>query len=245
MLEELQARLGQPVNRVELSIIASIDDWARRLRELRVEHGYDIEYIDTDLYVLHSIEPNDVTAQEWELANSIRNLPGASVSAKLKKFFLANVGRVVRRDQLDYIAKTRKEATRRTRELRDEDGWPIISHIDDPALRPSEYMLISGDRADWADPHQRYYPVEVRRAVFKRDGYRCRDCRRTREDALREGDTRFILECDHTIGVSDPSQLSDEQKTDLANLQTLCHRCHARKTGSFQRDQRDRRRNKR
>lgn len=242
VLDRMKSGLGQPFHREELAIVSMIDDWARRIRELRVEHGYDVEHVGDGFYVLHSAVPDAIKAGEWRTANEIRNLKGASVTEKLEKFFLANVGRVVRRDQLDYIAKDRKEATRRARELRDEQGWPIISHIDDPGLRPSEYMLVSDDPADWADPNQRYYPTDVRMAVFKRDGYRCKECKRTRQDALAAGDTRFILECDHVIGVADPAGLTDEQKSDLTNLRTLCHRCHAKKTGGFQRMQRTRRR---
>lgn len=242
LLDYLKAGLGQEFHREELSIIARIDDWARRLRELRVEHGYDVEHLDGDFYVLHSAQPDAAKADEWRTANRIRNLRGASVTQKIEKFLLANVGHKVRRDQLDYVAKGRKEATRRTRELRDEEGWPIVSHIDDPNLRPSEYMLLSADPLDRADPNQRHYPVGVRTKVFKRDGYRCQNCGRTRQDALGEGDTRFILECDHKVGVADPSNLTEQQKSDPDNLQTLCHHCHAQKTGGSQAQQRVRRR---
>lgn len=242
VLEHMTAGLGEPFHREELSIISFIDDWARRVRELRIEHGYDIEHLGDGFYVLHAAEPDVSKALEWRTANTIRNLKGASVTTKVERFLRAHVGRVVRRDQLDYIAKDKKEATRRTRQLRDEEGWPIISHIDDPALRLSEYMLISDDPLDRADPNQRYYPTGVRTEVFKRDGYRCQQCKRTRADALAEGDTRFILECDHVVGVADPAKLTDDQKSDPKNLRTLCHRCHAKKTGAFQRGQRSSRR---
>lgn len=241
MLERLQRDLGRPIHREELAAVAEIDEWARRVRELRVQDGFDIEYLGDDVYVLRSAYPDQEKAQEWRIANEIRK-SDLSVSEKLKAYFEANVGRVLRRDQLDYVANKKKEATRRTRELRDEQGWPIISHIDDPGLRPGEYMLISADREDFADPNQRQYPVEVRTAVFKRDGYRCQECRRTREEALAAGDTRFILEADHTVGVADPAALTNAQKADIGNLRTLCHACHAKKTGKFQREQRQRRR---
>jgi 5-methylcytosine-specific restriction endonuclease McrA len=103
-------------------------------------------------------------------------------------------------------------------------------------------MLISADPKDFADPNQREYPVEVRTAVFKRDGYRCQECKRTREEALAAGDTRFILEADHIVGVADPAGLSNEEKSNIDNFRTLCHTCHAKKTGRFQQQQRDRRR---
>lgn len=241
MLARLKRDLDTPIHREELAAVAEIDEWARRVRELRVEDGYDVEYLGDDYYVLRSADPDAEKAEEWRVANEIRKRK-ISVTAKLKAFFEANVGRVVRRDQLDYVANKKKEATRRTRELRDEKGWPILSHIDDPGLRPGEYMLLSADPKDFADPNQRQYPVEVRTAVFKRDGYRCQQCRRTREDALAAGDTRFILEADHKVGVAEPAEMSDEEKADIDNFTTLCHTCHAKKTGRFQREQRGRRR---
>jgi hypothetical protein len=241
MLERLKADLGRPIHREELAAVAEIDEWARRVRELRVEDGFDIEYLGDDLYVLWTATPDEEKARSWRTANSIRGMD-LSVVEKLKAFFKANVGRVVRRDQLDYVANKKKEATRRTRELRDEKGWPILSHVDDPNLRLGEYMLISDDPKDFADPNQREYPVELRAAVFKRDGYRCQECKRTREDALAAGDTRFILEADHIVGVADPAELTDEEKADIDNFRTLCHTCHAKKTGRFQKEQRGRRR---
>jgi protein-arginine kinase activator protein McsA len=241
MLEHLQENLGEPIHREELAAVSDIDEWARRVRELRVQDGFDIEYLGNDLYVLRSVDPDEEKAEEWRIANEIRKSK-LSVTEKLEAYFEANVGRVLRRDQLDYVANKKMEATRRTRELRDEKGWPIISHIDDPGLRLGEYMLISANRADFADPNQREYPIEVRTAVFKRDGYRCQECGRTREDALAAGDTRFILEADHIVGVADPAQLTNEEKADIGNFRSLCHRCHATKTGMFQREQRQRRR---
>lgn len=230
------------MHREELAIVAGIQAWARRIRELRLEHGYDIEHLADGSYVLHSDKADPVKAGEWRSAHRIRNLKGSSVEERVAALFRANVGRIVRRDQLDYVAKGKKEATRRARELRDERGWPIISHIDDPDLRPSEYMLLSADPDDFADPRQRYYPTKLREAVFKRDGYRCKECNRTRKEALSAGDTRFLLECDHVVGVADPAALTAAQLADESNFQTLCHRCHAKKTAAFQRSQRARRR---
>ena len=241
MLEHLKGRLGDEVHGEELSALGGIGEWARRLRELRVEYGYDIEHLGSGYYKLHSAEPDTESAERWRIANKTRN-SGGSAKARVDSYLRANVGRVVRRDQIDYVAKNVKEGTRRLRELRDEEGWPILSQIDEPSLRVGEYLLLSVDPADFKDPHQRYYPDAVRKAVFERDDYRCQDCGRNRDDALREGDIRFFLEVDHVVGVADPADLTDEERSNLDNLRTLCHRDHAKKTGAFQRRQRARRR---
>ena len=56
--------------------------------------------------------------------------------------------------------------------------------------------------------------VRVRRDVFKRDGYRCRECGRAGK-----------LECDHITPLH-----RGGAKYDLTNLQTLCRDCHIAKT---------------
>ena len=60
--------------------------------------------------------------------------------------------------------------------------------------------------------HQRRWRI-VRRAVFDRDGWRCRKCGRAGR-----------LECDHV----DPSP--GRNPFDKANLQALCRGCHIAKT---------------
>ena len=92
---------------------------------------------------------------------------------RIEAFLRAFEGEVVSRDQIDYVAKI-KEGSRRVRELRDEHGWPINSHIDEPDLRPGEYRLVSADPADRRDTRQRLYPEGLRERVFARDNYTCR-----------------------------------------------------------------------
>ena len=43
ILRHLQAHVGQAISGEELGIVSGIGEWARRVRELRVEDGYDIE----------------------------------------------------------------------------------------------------------------------------------------------------------------------------------------------------------
>ena len=58
--------------------------------------------------------------------------------------------------------------------------------------------------------------LAVRRAVFKRDGWRCVECSKPGR-----------LECDHVT----PMQRSPNQDLwDMNGLQTLCRQCHIAKT---------------
>ena len=60
----------------------------------------------------------------------------------------------------------------------------------------------------------------VRRAVFERDGWRCRKCGKM-----------GALECDHIEPI-----LSGGDWFDFDNLQTLCRGCHIRKSAGECRD---------
>ena len=124
------------------------------------------------------------------------------------------------RDQLDYVAKI-KEGSRRIRELRDELGWPIESHIDVSFLQPGQYRLVSADPADRRDKRQRLYPEGLRARIFERDNFTCQQCQRNREHAAASGDSRFYLEIHHRNAVADQLDgLPTEELNKPSNLVT-------------------------
>ena len=208
LLDYMKQRVGQIVYGDELHAISGIHEWPRRIRELRVEDGYDISELGRSRYRLERVDPDEERARTWQLLNTIKG-SGGSARDRIARVLEARVGEVVTREEIDYVAGIR-EGIRRLRELRDEFGWPVDSYIDDPALRPSEYRLLSTDPADRRDPLQRLYPDEVRQAVFERDKYTCQVCGRNREAALAAGDTRFYLELHHRVAVAD--ELADLPK---------------------------------
>lgn len=240
ILEYLQERVGEVVYGEELAAVSGISEWARRVRELRVQDGYRIEELGRSRYRLEGEEPDLAVASAWALENTIRRRSGSGKS-RIEAFLEASVGEVLDRKQIDYVSKI-GSAARRVRELRDEKGWPINSHIDEPALRPGQYRLTSADPADRLDPLQRQYPEDLRQKVFERDDYTCRRCGRDRAKAEAAGDTRFYLEVHHRVALADDARdLSQAELNDLANLETLCHRCHAEETAKLQRRKREQR----
>jgi 5-methylcytosine-specific restriction endonuclease McrA len=240
MLAYLRAHVGEWVSGEELKAIAGIGEWARRVRELRVQDGWAIEEARGS-YRLSAGVRDEEEAARWRLYNTIRRQPGPAIE-RIMALLEATAGTTVSRDDIDYVARV-KEGSRRLRQLRDERGWPIDSHIDDPSLRPGEYRLISSDPADRRDPRQRLYPEGLREKVFSRDQYTCQECGRDRAAAERSGDTRFYLEVHHKLAVAgDLEGLAADVLHDPNNLTTLCHRDHVGHTGSFQRLQTERRR---
>jgi 5-methylcytosine-specific restriction endonuclease McrA len=233
ILTYLKHHVRTPVSSEELRTVSGIQEWARRVRELRVEDGYEITELGGGTYRLESSEPNSERAEQWRVANEIRRRPG-SARSRIEAFLSANVGHVVNRDQIDYVSNI-AEGIRRVRELRDEFGWPIDSHIDEPELRPGEYRLLSTDPADRREASQRLYPEDLRQRVFERDDYTCQVCGRNRERALAAGDTRFYLEVHHRVAIADElAALPISERHNIDNLVTLCHADHLRETANLQ-----------
>jgi 5-methylcytosine-specific restriction endonuclease McrA len=234
ILAYLQAHVGEVVNGEELRAAAGfIGEWARRVRELDVQQGYDIDELGGSKYRLNRVEPDLERSTEWRLMNSIRRMEGSG-TARLKRLFETHVGEIVEGAMIAYVGKI-SSAQRRIRELRDEQGWPINSHIDEEGLKPGEYRLLSVDPADRRDIRQRLYEEGVRETVFARDDYTCQVCGRNRERALAAGDTRFYLEIHHMRAVAEElDALPPEELNKPENLVTLCHADHLKETASLQ-----------
>ena len=61
---------------------------------------------------------------------------------RLRRFLAANIGQVVTSIQLRDAAGTDvSEWARRVRELREDEGWPILTNHDSVDLKPGEYLL--------------------------------------------------------------------------------------------------------
>ena len=61
--------------------------------------------------------------------------------AKLRAYFLANIGKVLNSNELSEVAGGITEWARRVRELRNEEGYKILTHNDRSCLKPGQYLL--------------------------------------------------------------------------------------------------------
>lgn len=186
---------GQIVDGDELMVVAGISEYARRIRELRVEEGWpilsgqtareqrkaaeagELQFDDLapemkpDQYMLQADVRDREAADRWHQANEIRKSK-AGVREKLLRFFLANVGQRITSEELRYVSGNKSEWARRTRELRTEDGWPVVTRSSgDPSLPVGVYVLAGTEQAP---EHDRRISELVRREVMKRDNYACR-----------------------------------------------------------------------
>ena len=241
ILAFLKEHIGEVVYGEELAAISGIGEWARRVRELRIEYGYDIAELGDSSYRLESGDPDEERAARWRTLNRIRRMSG-SASLRLRALFESFVGEVVTTSDLIYVSKI-PSGPRRARELRDEFGWPINTSVDELELGVGEYRLVSTDPADRPDPRQRIYRDNIRERVFKRDNYTCQVCGRNREKALATGDTRFFLEVHHKRAVAEElDALSSQELNKDGNLITYCHRDHTKETAKLQKRRRRERR---
>lgn len=223
----------------ELMVVSGIQEWARRLRELRVQFGWPIlsgttvremasegDPLPEDVgasvmkpsdYVLLRDEQDREAAHRWNVANGIRR-KRASVKDKILEFLRDNVGAKVSGEELRYVAGDRTEWARRVRELRTEQGWPVVTkNTGRPDLPVGTYVL----EADRQSPREdRAIPDTLRGQVLRRDGYRCTECKWD-HSLWNPSDPRH-LELHHVV----PHACGGN--TIATNLTTLCNICHDR-----------------
>lgn len=221
ILSYLKLFVGEVIEGEELQVVGGIQEFARRIRELRVEFGYNVatgvsrEELRPDQYVLESVEPDTEAAEKWRTANRIRKQSGGSrdrVLALLKAY----VGKPVTGEQIAYVAGAR-EAARRIRELRREYGWRVVTkQTGRPDLPSGTYIL---ENLEQLAEHDRHIPDDVYDAVLERDRNRCRRCGWSVE-ARSTAAKRQFLEVHHII------YHHEGGKNVAGNLVTLCNVHH-------------------
>jgi hypothetical protein len=220
----------------ELLVVSGIQEYARRVRELRVQFGWAIasgvtikemrEDQDADIpNDLMAMKPSDYVllnelqdrdaAHRWNVANTIRKERG-SVRDKILKYMRANIGKGITNEELRYVAGEKTEWARRVRELRTESGWPVATRSTGrPDLSVGVYVL----QADRQSPeHDRNIADDIRREVLRRDGYKCQDCNWSHEE-WNPSDPRH-LEMHH---IKHHAKGGANVKENLKTLCTVCH----------------------
>ena len=186
---------------------------AESLRELL---GVAPGEIKPDQYVLMQPEQDREAAHRWHVLNEIRK-SNASVKNKIIDYFRRNPGKRITGEELKYLAKDRKEWARRVRELRTEDGWPIVTRNSGRRDLDVGVYVLEEDRQ--AQEHDRRIPDPVRVEVLERDQFQCVKCGWSRS-ASRHDDPRTRLELHHE------KPHSERGDNTVGNLVTVCNFCH-------------------
>ena len=231
----------------ELALVSGISEWARRIRELRVEEGWriysgmtfsdmaadpeeDLAALSAELgfdprlcrpseYVLMSEDPDHDAKDRWVLANGLRKRvkKGLAVRKAIQLYLEANIGKPIPGEELRYLANDQKEWARRVRELRTQLGYPVLTKMQGRIDLPVGVYVLESSRK--FEPHDRKISDATRVAVLERDSFACRICRWTRQQASPD-DPRRNLELHHIEHhVAGGANTAD-------NLITLCNVHH-------------------
>lgn len=144
-------------------------------------------------------------------------MKSAGARDKLRLYFLAHLGEVLESNTLREVAGI-SEWARRVRELRNEEGYRILTHYDRADLKPGQYIL--------EDPKPqpafaREIGKETRAYVLDRNGFTCQMCGAVAGephpyDPIRQTRLHVGHIIDKSMGGSD----------DSANLRAICSVCN-------------------
>jgi hypothetical protein len=139
---------------------------------------------------------------------------------KIRRFLLANIGRVIESHEIQAAADGAAQYSRRLRELRDEEGWPILSHNDSSELKPGQYMLKKKPVLKERPQFARTISAKLRAEVLDRNGFTCQMC------GLTPGETDPATGRPVRLHVGHIKDKSLGGKDELSNLRTLCSTCN-------------------
>lgn len=134
------------------------------------------------------------------------------------EFFLRNIGKVLESKDIQQASGGAVEWARRVRELRNEDGYQILSHKDRANLKPNQYLLETDKRVP---AFARGISKETRAWVLERNGYTCQMCGVAAGDPDPLGKNRTVrLTMGHIV---DKSKGGDDSPN---NLRAVCTNCN-------------------
>lgn len=142
--------------------------------------------------------------------------PGSK--AKILAYFLENIGKVLKSKDIQAASGGASEWGRRVRELRNEEGYQILTHKDRADLKPDEYLLETDKRLP---AFTRNISKETRAWVLERNGYTCQMCGLAAGDPDPFHATRTVrLTMGHIL---DKSKGGDDSP---GNLRAVCTNCN-------------------
>ena len=138
--------------------------------------------------------------------------------ALILEFLLANIGRVLDSKEIQAASGGASEWARRVRELRDEEGYQILSHKDRADLKPGQYIIETNKRVP---AFKRGISKETRAWVLERNGYTCQMCGVAAGDPDPLGSSRSVR---LTLGhIKDKSKGGEDTPQNLRAVCTTCN----------------------
>jgi len=141
-----------------------------------------------------------------------------SAREAIRLFLLKNLNRVIEGSELRSASGGISEWARRVRELRDEQGYDILTHKDRTDLKPGQYMILTAKRRPIMD---RAISKEIRARVLERNGFTCQACGAAPGDPDPFHPDRTIrLTIGHIV------DFSKGGKSEFGNLRAECMNCN-------------------
>lgn len=137
---------------------------------------------------------------------------------RILEFFLENIGKVLESKDIQQASGGAVEWARRVRELRNEDGYQILTHKDRAGLKPNQYLMETDKRVP---AFARDISKETRAWVLERNGYTCQMCGVAAGDPDLFNPNRTVrLTMGHIL---DKSKGGDDSPN---NLRAVCTNCN-------------------
>ena len=141
--------------------------------------------------------------------------------ARIRQFLLTHIGQVVTSIQIRDAAGTSvSEWARRVRELREDEGWPILTHNDTTDLKPGQYLLREAPPDKASVVFASGMSAKLRAEVLDRNGFTCQMCGLTPGELDPATGRKVRLHIGHIIDKS----LGGREE--LSNLRALCSTCN-------------------
>ena len=134
------------------------------------------------------------------------------------QFFLQNVGKTLESKDIQAASGGASEWARRVRELRNEEGYQILTHKDRVDLKPNQYLMETTKRVP---AFARSISKETRAWVLERNGYTCQMCGLAAGDLDPFNPSRSVrLTMGHILDKSKGGNDSPQ------NLRAICTNCN-------------------
>ena len=140
--------------------------------------------------------------------------------AGIRAFLLRHIGEIVTTEQVRDASGNQVQYSRRLRELRDEEGWPIQSHHDSTDLRPGQYRLVAHPPENAPVSFARNISAKLRAEVLSRNGNTCQMC------GAAAGDPDDRTGRPTRLHISHVRAKSHGGSDTLDNLTALCSHCN-------------------
>ena len=147
-------------------------------------------------------------------------MPRRGSKARIREYLLNHIGQVVSSHQLRDAAGTDvSEWARRVRELREDEGWQILTHNDSNVLKPGQYLLKARPPEKLVS-FSRRISNKLRAEVLDRNGFTCQMCGLTPGEIDPGTGRKVRLHLGHIVD----KNLGG--KDELSNLRALCSTCN-------------------